>query len=102
TSRQPSATSCKKRWRMAGTCAATRVAVTKATLNRKLAASTAKHQPAPAAATIAAETTGPKMFVALRDIESSAFAFCRFPALTACGRRAVHAGVKKPAHTPAE
>ena len=41
------------------------------------------------------------MRVPLSDIESSEFAFCKLPALTACGTRAVDAGVKKPAPAPA-
>ena len=81
----PRARSRQKRCAAGFAYGATRIAATKSTLKRKLPASIANTQPAPATATIAPASAGPKTFVALRESEISAFACCSRPALTVCG-----------------
>ena len=85
TSRQPSARSRHEALCRGLAYGSTRIAATKIALKRKLPASIANTQPAPATATIAPARAGPKTFVVLRDIEFSAFACCSRPALTVWG-----------------
>ena len=84
----------RKRLGSGRVCVRTRTCTRKNALATKLAESIANTQPVPASAISAPDTAGPKMFSALREIPSSAFAGCRFSGLTVCGTSPSEAGPK--------
>ena len=78
-----------------GACESTCSSSRNEALTAKLTASIANTQPVPKAAISVPETTGPKTLSVLRDVESSAFADCRFSRLTVCWMSPSEAGWKK-------